>query len=68
MTRRSRALLLSIAAALGLGATGCTGPTVTSIEPGAAAVGESVTITGSHFGTTQGPSIVRFNGLAPGLP
>ena len=66
MTRRSRALLLSIAAALGLGATGCTGPTVTSIEPGAAAVGESVTITGSHFGTTQGPSIVRFNGLSAG--
>lgn len=37
-------------------------PAITSLSPIAAAVGTSVTITGTDFGATQGSSTVTFNG------
>ena len=37
-------------------------PTITSLNPNSGAVGASVTITGTNFGTTQGASTVKFNG------
>ena len=42
-------------------ATG-TGPAITSLSPTSGAVGASVTITGTNFGSTQGTSTVTFNG------
>jgi hypothetical protein len=39
-------------------------PTITSIQPDSAAIGDTVTIKGTNFGTTQGTSSVRF---APGV-
>src|SRR5258708_5203392 len=38
------------------------GPTITSVSPNSAAIGASVTIAGSSFGSTQGSSTVKFNG------
>jgi hypothetical protein len=43
-------------------AFGAGGPTVTAIAPSSAAIGASVTISGSGFGSTQGTSSVKFNG------
>ena len=37
-------------------------PSITSLTPTSGAVGASVTITGSNFGSTQGTSTVKFNG------
>ncbi len=37
-------------------------PNITNIQPNPAAVGTSVTITGTNFGATQGGSTVTFNG------
>src|SRR5207245_2771644 len=37
-------------------------PSITSLSPSSGAVGTSVTITGTNFGTTQGTSTVKFNG------
>src|SRR5260221_8915456 len=37
-------------------------PNITSLSPTSGAVGASVTITGTNFGTTQGTSSVTFNG------
>ena len=37
-------------------------PTITSLSPTSGAVGASVTITGTNFGSTQGTSTVTFNG------
>src|SRR6266568_8302465 len=37
-------------------------PTITSLSPTSGAVGASVTITGTNFGSTQGTSSVKFNG------
>jgi RHS repeat-associated protein len=37
-------------------------PTITTLSPTFGAVGASVTITGTNFGTTQGSSTVTFNG------
>jgi IPT/TIG domain len=37
-------------------------PTITSLSPTSGAVGSSVTITGTNFGSTQGSSTVKFNG------
>ncbi|MFN3307159.1 MAG: IPT/TIG domain-containing protein, partial [Candidatus Kapaibacteriota bacterium] len=37
-------------------------PYIFSIEPSSAKIGDTVTITGSNFGTTQGTGIVSFNG------
>ena len=37
-------------------------PTITSLNPNSGAVGTSVIITGTNFGTTQGTSTVKFNG------
>jgi hypothetical protein len=39
-------------------------PSITSLSPTSAAIGASVTITGTNFGTTQGTSTVTFNGTA----
>ena len=39
-------------------------PTITSLSPTSGAVGASVTITGTNFGSTQGSSTVKFNGKA----
>ena len=39
-------------------------PTITSVSPTSGAVGASVTITGTNFGSTQGTSTVKFNGKA----
>lgn len=38
------------------------GPSISSLSPTSGAVGTSVTITGSNFGTSQGSSTVTFNG------
>src|SRR5437016_1222292 len=38
------------------------GPTITSLSPNVGAVGASVTIAGSGFGSSQGTSTVKFNG------
>src|SRR5258708_9368138 len=37
-------------------------PSITGLSPTSAAVGTSVTITGTNFGATQGTSTVQFNG------
>ncbi len=39
-------------------------PTITSLSQTSGAVGASITITGTNFGTTQGASTVTFNGTA----
>ena len=39
-------------------------PTITQVVPGAAGVGQPVTITGVNFGSPQGSSTVKFNGTA----
>jgi RHS repeat-associated protein len=39
-------------------------PSITSLNPTSGAVGTSVTITGTNFGSTQGTSTVTFNGAA----
>jgi IPT/TIG domain/NHL repeat len=39
-------------------------PNITSIEPNPAAVGTSVTITGTNFGASQGEGTLTFNGTA----
>src|SRR5260370_5704363 len=44
-----------------------TGPTITNLSLAQAAVGGTVTITGTNFGTTQGFSVVTFNGVSAGL-
>jgi RHS repeat-associated protein len=41
-----------------------TSPSITSLSPNSGAVGASVTIAGSNFGSTQGTSTVKFNGTA----
>lgn len=41
-------------------------PTIASLSPSSGSVGTAVTITGSNFGTSQGSSIVRFNGVSAG--
>jgi RHS repeat-associated protein len=40
------------------------GPTITSLSASAGPVGASITITGTIFGSTQGTSMVTFNGTA----
>src|SRR5277367_5167855 len=39
-------------------------PTITSLSPTSGAVGASVTITGTNFGSSQGTSTVKFNGTS----
>jgi hypothetical protein len=39
-------------------------PNITNLSPNSGAVGASVTITGTNFGSTQGTSTVKFNGTA----
>jgi hypothetical protein len=43
---------------------GSSSPAIASLSPTSGAVGASVTITGSNFGSTQGSSTVQFNGTA----
>jgi hypothetical protein len=38
-------------------------PSISSLTPNSGAVGASVTIAGTNFGTTQGSSTVKFNGI-----
>src|SRR6266853_624041 len=38
------------------------GPSITSLTPNTGAVGSSIVIAGSNFGSTQGSSTVKFNG------
>jgi RHS repeat-associated protein len=45
-----------------VGGNGGSAPTITSINPTSGAVGSSVTVTGTNFGTSQGNSLVTFNG------
>jgi hypothetical protein len=37
-------------------------PAITSLSPGSGTIGTTVTITGTHFGASQGTSTVSFNG------
>ena len=46
----------------GMSFTVVTAPGITSLSPTSGAVGASVTITGTNFGSTQGASTVTFNG------
>src|SRR5207249_4656888 len=39
-------------------------PSITSLNPTSGLVGTSLTIAGANFGATQGPSTVKFNGIA----
>ncbi len=39
-------------------------PTITNLSPNSGMVGDSITITGTNFGATQGTSTVKFNGTA----
>lgn len=41
-----------------------TAPSITSLSPTSGAVGTSVTISGTGFGTSQGGSSVQFNGIS----
>jgi|ERR1700676_2154297 hypothetical protein len=50
-------LLLSVGTHIAAGA-----PSITSLSPTSGAVGASVSIVGSGFGSTQGSSTVKFNG------
>lgn len=52
------------AAILQLGYLTDTTPAITNLNPGTSYVGDSVTITGTAFGTTQGTGGVTFNGTA----
>jgi YD repeat-containing protein len=40
------------------------GPSITSLSPASGAAGTAITISGQNFGTSQGSSVVRFNGAA----
>src|SRR2546430_5693190 len=43
---------------------GAAPPSITSLSPTSGMAGTPVTISGANFGTTQGPSTVKFNGTA----
>ena len=49
------------------GANFTVSPGITSISPNSGAVGTSITVNGTSFGSTQGASVVAFNGV-PALP
>ena len=49
------------------GANFTVSPGITNISPSSGAVGTSVTVSGTNFGSTQGSSVVAFNGV-PALP
>ncbi len=54
----------AVLAAFRPGNAGITGPTITTLNPTFAPVGTSVTINGTNFGSSQGTSVVSFNGMA----
>jgi hypothetical protein len=56
-----RIALLALFLVLG-SRTAAAAPTITTLSPTSGAVGASVTIAGSGFGSTQGSSTVKFNG------
>src|SRR5579859_5868778 len=45
-----------------IGAHGQSTPSITSLSPSSAAIGASIAIVGTNFGSTQGTSTVQFNG------
>lgn len=47
-----------------IGAHAQSTPSITSLSPTSAAIGASITIFGTNFGSTQGTSTVQFNGTA----
>jgi hypothetical protein len=47
----------------GINFTGATSPYITNLSPHMGPAGTSITITGSNFGSTQGSSTVKFNGI-----
>ena len=49
---------------LSVAQTGFLTPNITSLSPTSGAVGASVTVTGTSFGSSQGSSTVTFNGMA----
>ena len=55
-------LLALIVLCVALAGVSYAAPSITSLSPTSGAVGASVTITGTNFGTTQGTSTVKFNG------
>ncbi|MBZ5689021.1 MAG: IPT/TIG domain-containing protein [Acidobacteriia bacterium] len=61
MTTRGSRSFASAVVCLILSAVSFAAPSITSLSPTSGAVGASVTITGTNFGTTQGSSTVKFN-------
>jgi hypothetical protein len=55
---------VSSQASNGISFTVVSAPSITSLSPTTGAVGASVTITGTNFGSSQGSSTVKFNGTA----
>jgi YD repeat-containing protein len=63
VTQPARQLLFFILLWVGLSTSAnAATPAITSLNPNSGAIGASVTITGSAFGSTQGSSTVTFNG------
>ncbi len=62
-TATIQATLGSVAGSTGLTVTATTTPTITTISPTSGPEGTLVTVTGTNFGTTQGSSVIKFNGL-----
>jgi IPT/TIG domain-containing protein len=63
MTRTiQRVPILMVLCAAMTGTLFAAAPTITGISPTAQGVGYAVIITGTNFGSTQGPSTVQFNG------
>ena len=54
--------VLVLAFFFALSSTAFAAPSITSLSPTSGAIGASVTITGTSFGSTQGSSTVKFNG------
>src|SRR2546422_8916 len=63
-TRNCKQVIISLFALLLLcaGQAWAVGPSITSLTPNSGAVGATVTIAGSNFGSSQGTSTVKFNG------
>src|SRR5712691_3142490 len=65
-TRNCKPVIISLFALLLLcvGQAHAAAPSITSLTPNSGAVGATITIAGSNFGSTQGTSTVKFNGTA----
>ena len=64
MSRKWHLVALLIMACVVCSGVSFAAPSITSLSPTSGAVGASVTITGTSFGSTQGTSTVKFNGTA----